>query len=111
MPGRRGCCQGNIVVWRCHWLGDDEAAELLSIDGAYPQEHSNSFHNEITELLSDMLNISSVLTGAKLHPFIHLFKNFYSASSSPLLLRDPDSSTVKKNSFKTTIECIEKRST
>src|SRR6218665_1660906 len=32
--------------------------------------------------------------------FIHSFKNFYSTSSSPLLLRGaPDSSSVKKNSF------------
>jgi|SRR6218665_183856 len=38
---------------------------------------------------------------------IHSFKNFYSASSSPLLLRGaPISSTFKKNSFKTTIECV-----
>ena len=42
--------------------------------------------------------------------FIHSFKNSYSATSSPLLLRGaPDSSTVKKNSFKTTIECVGKR--
>ena len=42
--------------------------------------------------------------------FIHSLRNFYSTSSSPLLLRGaPGSSTVKKNSFKTTIECVRKR--
>src|SRR6218665_3805311 len=41
---------------------------------------------------------------------IHSFKNLYSASSSPLLLRGAtDSSKVKKNSFKTMIECVQKR--
>src|SRR6218665_2362243 len=41
---------------------------------------------------------------------IRTFKNFYSASSSPLLLGGaPDYSTAKKNSFKTTIECVGRR--
>jgi len=40
----------------------------------------------------------------------HSFKNLYSASSSPLLFRGAsDSSMVKKNSFKTIIECVGKR--
>jgi len=40
-----------------------------------------------------------------IHSFIHLFKNFCSASSSPLLLiGDPNySSKVKKNGFKTIV--------
>ena len=46
----------------------------------------------------------------KLDQNIHSFKNFYSASLSPLLLRGaPDSSRVKKNSCKTILKCVGKR--
>src|SRR6218665_427581 len=43
---------------------------------------------------------------------IHSFKNLYSASSRKLLHRgSPDTITVKKNSFKTIIQCIGKCTT
>src|SRR6218665_1737510 len=44
--------------------------------------------------------------GSCCNSFIHSFEDLYSTSSRKLLRGDPDSSTVKRNSFQLIIECV-----
>jgi len=97
--------------------------ELLQLQWITPrqQSHFNAYNWKLTaksylivvvypHCISSCITWDDLLTLLQWTSLIHSLKNFYNASSSPLLLRGaPDSSTVKKNSFKTTIEWTERQ--
>ena len=97
--------------WCSQWPNPaiDTSRSLLFSALSYDQE--NTAHGwsiidwNLIMYTHDYRQVSSISTSS-----IHSFINFYSTSSRPLLLRgSPNSSTVKKNSFKTKIECVGKR--
>jgi len=74
----------------------------------WPWHTMNNYYHMLDEGIENKGNkfLIQVQACGYVYVFINSFKDLYSTSSRKLLRGAPDSSTVKKNSFKLIIECV-----